>query len=281
MKLCKSVRELRQFLETCGNESVGFVPTMGYLHEGHLSLVRECTRENRYTVVSIFVNPTQFGPNEDLDSYPRDLQRDLSMLEELGVDTVFVPDNREIYPDGFHTYVSVAELGNHLCGKSRPTHFRGVTTVVLKLFNIVKPRRAYFGQKDAQQAVIIKRMVRDLNVDVEVVALPIVRDTDGLALSSRNAYLSPQERSAGLALPRALSLGKTLIEGGETDSARIKTKMLEVLKQEELLKVDYIEIVDLTSLAPIDTVIPERTLVAGAVFVGKTRLIDNFVLGEM
>jgi len=243
--------------------------------------VRECKKANRYGIVSIYVNPTQFAPNEDLDRYPRDLERDLELLKDLEVDAVFVPDTNEIYPDGFSTYVSVEGLGNYLCGKSRPTHFRGVTTVVLKLFNIVKPHRAYFGQKDAQQAVIIKKMARDLDLDIEVVALPIVRDTDGLALSSRNAYLSAEEREAGLALPKALSLARNLISEGETKTAHIKTKMLEVLERETLLNVDYIEFVDLERLVPIDSVIPGNTLVAGAVFAGKTRLIDNFVLGEI
>lgn len=281
MKIFNHISEIREFLHTCGDCSIGFVPTMGFLHEGHLSLVRECKRENRYGVVSIYVNPTQFAPTEDLDCYPRDLERDLSMLEELDVDAVFVPDTSVIYPDGFSTYVSVEELGDHLCGKSRPSHFRGVTTVVLKLFNIIKPHRAYFGQKDAQQAVIIKKMVRDLDLEVEVKALPIVRDTDGLALSSRNAYLSPEERRAGLALSKALAAGRASIEEGETKTAQIKAKMLEVLERETLLKVDYIEVVDLKRLAPVDTIIPQSTLVAGAVFVGKTRLIDNFVLGEI
>jgi pantoate--beta-alanine ligase len=281
MKIFNHISEMREFLDTCKDGAIGFVPTMGYLHQGHLSLVKECKRLNRYGIVSIYVNPAQFSPNEDLDQYPRDLDRDLKMLEELGVDAVFVPDTSVIYPDGFSTYVSVEGLGDHLCGKSRPTHFRGVTTVVLKLFNIIKPHRAYFGQKDAQQAVIIKKMVRDLDLDVDVKALPIVRDTDGLALSSRNAYLSPEERQAGLALSRALNAGKALINEGETKTAHIKAKMLEVLEKETLLKVDYIEIVDLKRLVPIESVIPESTLVAGAVFAGKTRLIDNFVLGEI
>ena len=281
MKIFNRISDIQQFLDTCGSDSIGFVPTMGFLHEGHLSLVRECKKANRYGIVSIYVNPTQFAPNEDLDRYPRDLERDLELLKDLEVDAVFVPDTNEIYPDGFSTYVSVEGLGNYLCGKSRPTHFRGVTTVVLKLFNIVKPHRAYFGQKDAQQAVIIKKMARDLDLDIEVVALPIVRDTDGLALSSRNAYLSAEEREAGLALPKALSLARNLISEGETKTAHIKTKMLEVWERETLLNVDYIEFVDLERLVPIDSVIPGNTLVAGAVFAGKTRLIDNFVLGEI
>ncbi len=281
MKKIETVEDIRRVLDEFITRTIGFVPTMGYLHRGHLSLVRQSKRENDITVVSLFVNPTQFGPHEDFGRYPRDLDRDMGLLEELEVDYLFAPDVQEIYPDGYATYVEVEGLGNHLCGKSRPGHFRGVATVVLKLFHIVRPANAYFGQKDAQQAVIIKKMAADLNLDINIRVMPIVRDADGLALSSRNAYLSVEERKAGLLLSRALNQARSLIDEGVGGVARIKREVSGELAADPLVKVDYLEFVSLDRLEPIDTVMPGNTLAAGAIFVGKTRLIDNFVLGEI
>ncbi len=258
---------------------VGFVPTMGYLHQGHISLVRRSKAENDVTVVSIFVNPTQFGPNEDYKSYPRDLDRDLSMLEKEAVDFVFAPEVDDMYPKGHSTYVNEESLSKYLCGKSRPGHFRGVCTVVTKLFNIVKPHRAYFGQKDAQQFRVIRRMVRDLNMDVEVIECPIVREPDGLAMSSRNVYLSTQEREQALALNKALKLAENLYNSGERNASRIIEKMTDYLSTFDKLKIDYIEIVDEEFLEPV-TRIDCKVIVAIAVWVGKARLIDNVILGE-
>lgn len=283
MKKIETIKEIRNLLsqyETNGR-SIGLVPTMGYLHEGHLSLVRQCKKENEITVVSLFVNPTQFGPTEDLDRYPRDPEKDRLLLEELEVDLLFAPGVGEIYPENYDTYVEVEQLSRNLCGRSRPGHFRGVATVVLKLFNIVKPTCAYFGQKDAQQAVIIKKMVEDLNLDIRIRVMPIVRDHDGLALSSRNAYLSAEEREAGLLLSRALGKAEKMIEAGVTAVPQLKQTMLAELKENPLVRIDYMEMVSLDQLEPIDTVDPRNTLAAGAIFVGKTRLIDNFILGEI
>ncbi len=260
-------------------KTIGFVPTMGYLHEGHLSLVRRSMQENDVTVVSIFVNPTQFGPNEDYASYPRDLKRDLSMLEREGVDYVFVPTVEEMYPDGYSTFVIEENLSKHLCGKSRPSHFKGVCTVVMKLFNIVKPHRAYFGQKDAQQFRVIRKMVQDLNMDVEVIECPIVREKDGLAMSSRNVYLSAEERTHAVALNKALKIAENLYKAGERNSSRIKEKMLEYLSSFDKVKIDYVEIVDEQTLEPVDK-IDKKVIVALAAWVGKARLIDNTILGE-
>jgi pantoate--beta-alanine ligase len=281
MKKIEKIEDIRRVLDEFNTRTIGFVPTMGYLHEGHLSLVRQSKRGNDITVVSLFVNPAQFGPHEDFDRYPRDLDRDMRLLEELNVDYLFAPDLQEIYPDGYATYVEVEGLANHLCGKSRPGHFRGVATVVLKLFHIVRPTNAYFGQKDAQQAVIIKKMVGDLNLDVNIRMMPIVRDADGLALSSRNAYLSAEERKAGLLLSRALNQARSLIDEGVGEVARIKREVSGELAAHPLVKVDYLEFVSLDRLEPIATVMPGNTLAAGAIYVGKTRLIDNFVLGEI
>jgi pantoate--beta-alanine ligase len=261
-------------------KSVGFVPTMGYLHEGHLSLVRRAKRENQVVVVSVFVNPTQFGPNEDLDRYPRDLERDARLLEAEGVDYLFTPTAEEMYPEGYSTWVEVENLTEGLCGAKRPGHFRGVATVVTKLFNLVKPTRAYFGEKDFQQLQVIKRLVSDLNLDVEVVGCPIVREPDGLAMSSRNAYLSPEERESAVALYRALQLAKRLFEEGERDAETVKRKVREFLESYPLVKgVDYVEVVSADTLKPVKT-IKEGDLIALAVFVGNARLIDNFVFGR-
>lgn len=285
MKIITTISGFRQERKKLGDRSLGFVPTMGFLHEGHLSLVKASKAENDVTAVSIFVNPAQFGPNEDLDRYPRDLERDKGMLKELGVDILFFPPLEEVYPKGFSTYVEVEKFSGLLCGKSRPTHFRGVTTVVLKLFNMVTPDRAYFGRKDAQQAVTIKKMVTDLNLDMTVRTVPVVRDPDGLALSSRNWYLSKQQRRSALCLSRALNRAREEIRGGQLDSAAIKTllhgEINRTIEQDPSVKIDYLEIVSLDGLEPADTVDTGNTLVAGAIWVGKTRLIDNFILGEI
>lgn len=258
-------------------KSVGFVPTMGFLHEGHLSLVRESLRRTDCTVVSIFVNPTQFGPKEDLQEYPRDFEKDSALLEELGVDIVFVPDDQEMYPEGFKTYVDVTDLQDKFEGRSRPGHFRGVCTVLLKFFTIVNPDIAYFGQKDAQQALIIKKMVRDLNLDVEIQALPTIREEDGLVLSSRNVYLTKDQRKAALCLVESLREANRLIEAGEKDPQIIKSEMTRLIGAEPLASLDYIAIVDLENLDPLDKIKGE-TLIAVAVFFGKVRLIDNMIV---
>ncbi len=276
MEIIETIHQMKATVKDLKSQGkkIGFVPTMGYLHEGHLSLVRACRQETDIAVVSIFVNPIQFGPGEDFDRYPRDLERDRAMLEREGVDYLFYPSAQEMYPAGYKTYVEVTELQDGLCGRSRPGHFRGVATVVLKLFNIVSPDIAYFGQKDAQQAVIIRRMVRDLNLDVEIKVMPIVRDVDGLALSSRNTYLSAEERKASLTIPRSLEEAARLIEMGERDCQVIKKRMEEIIKAEPRLKIDYIEIVDPEELQPLEKIIDEA-LIALAVYCGQTRLIDN------
>lgn len=254
---------------------VGFVPTMGYLHEGHESLIKRASEENDKVVVSIFVNPIQFGPKEDLSTYPRDLERDSKVCEGAGADIIFHPKSEEMYFEDFSTFVDMNGLTSGLCGKSRPTHFRGVCTVVTKLFNIVSPDRAYFGEKDAQQLAIIKRMVRDLNIDVEVIGCPIVREKDGLAKSSRNTYLSIEERSAATILSKALNIAREKIKDGERTSSNIISTIKEIIESEKLARIDYIEVVDSFSMEGVDT-IEKSVLVAIAVFIGKTRLIDNF-----
>ncbi|WP_457679551.1 pantoate--beta-alanine ligase [Thermovibrio sp.] len=282
MRVVKKVKEMQSIglnLKKTGKE-VGFVPTMGYLHEGHLSLVRRARRENEVVVVSIFVNPTQFGPNEDFERYPRDLERDLELLKKEGVDLVFTPSAEEIYPEGFSTSVEVKGLTEGLCGAKRPGHFRGVATIVAKLLNIVMPERAYFGEKDYQQLQVIKRLVSDLNIPVKVVGCPIVREEDGLALSSRNTYLSKKERESALSLYRGLKLAKELFERGERKPERIKKEVRKlILSHPKVEKIDYVEIVDGTTLKPVNEV-KEGDLIALAVFVGKTRLIDNYIFGR-
>lgn len=255
-------------------QKVGFVPTMGYLHEGHLSLVRESKTRADVTVVSIFVNPTQFGPNEDLAKYPRDLAKDAAYLERAGVDVLYHPPAAEVYPPGYRTYVEVEGLQDKLCGRSRPGHFRGVATVVLKLFETVGPDLAFFGAKDAQQVLIIERMARDLDLGVEVVTCPLVREADGLALSSRNAYLSPEERQAALALSIGLRWAERAVAAGERDPAKVVAGIRAVLEAEPLARIDYVEAVDPETLEPV-TEMRGPVLVAVAAFVGSTRLIDN------
>lgn len=255
----------------------GFVPTMGYLHEGHLSLVRRARAENDRVAVSIFVNPTQFGPHEDYARYPRDLERDLRLLEPLGVDLVFIPSVEEMYPPGFQTWVIVEEVSRPLEGASRPGHFRGVATVVAKLFNILQPDRAYFGQKDAQQTVVIRRMVQDLNIPVEIVICPTVREPDGLAMSSRNSYLNPEERRAATVLFRALQAAKARYEAGERDAERLREAMREVIRAEPLARIDYVSVAHPETLQELERV-EGPALLSLAVYIGTTRLIDNLML---
>jgi pantoate--beta-alanine ligase len=258
-------------------QRVGFVPTMGYFHEGHLSLIRRANEENDLVVVSLFVNPLQFGPKEDLATYPRDLHRDQELAGAAGADILFTPEATEMYPPDYQTFVEVAEVSQGLCGTSRPGHFRGVATVVLKLFNIVAPDRAYFGEKDAQQLRVIRRMAADLNLDLEIIGCPIVRENDGLAMSSRNVYLNTRERQAALVLYRALQTAKRLIDAGERDPQVIDRQMQAIIKDEPLAATDYIQIVTSDALKPL-TVLTGEVLIAIAVKVGKTRLIDNLTL---
>lgn len=267
------IRELRRQL----SGSIGFVPTMGYLHEGHLALVKQARAENSIVVVSIFVNPAQFGPSEDFGTYPRDLDRDLKLLEEKETDIVFVPFEEEMYLSEFSTWVDVEKVTERLEGASRPGHFRGMATVVAKLFNIVQPTKAYFGQKDAQQAIVIKRMVADLNILVEIVVVPTVRESDGLAMSSRNTYLNPEERQAATVLFRALSLARQLWQGGEKDADKIRQQMTSLIQREPLAKIDYVSIANVDTLEELK-VIDRPTLASLAVRIGQTRLIDNMTL---
>ena len=255
--------------------TVGLVPTMGYLHEGHASLIRRAAAECDRVVVSVFVNPTQFGPNEDLESYPRDLEHDTLLIKECGGNLVFAPQPADMYGQGTRTWVTVEGLTKELCGRSRPIHFRGVATVVCKLMNIAQPDRAYFGQKDAQQLAVIRQMVSDLNMPVQVVGCPIVRESDGLAKSSRNTYLNAQERQAALVLSRSLAEGRKLLEAGTTDTGRVLARIEEVLKSEPLARIDYVQAVDADTIEPVHKV-SGNELFASAVYIGKTRLIDNF-----
>jgi pantoate--beta-alanine ligase len=257
--------------------TVGLVPTMGFLHEGHLSLIRRAREECDHVVVSIFVNPTQFGENEDLSRYPHDIDRDLQLIEPF-TDLVWMPTVEIMYPQGYQTWVEVEEITSPLEGTMRPGHFKGVTTVVAKLFNGVQPQKAYFGQKDAQQAAVIRQMVRDLNFPLEVVVCPIVREPDGLAMSSRNVYLDPEQRKAATVLFRSLSAAKELYEGGERDAEKIRGKMKKVLASEPLADVQYVSCADYDTLKELDK-IKGKALLSMAVFIGKTRLIDNIVLG--
>lgn len=279
MKICYTVDDVRKEVKEWKKQglSVGFVPTMGYLHEGHRSLMEAARKENDKVVVSIFVNPMQFGPTEDLESYPRDLDKDSKLCEGVGVDLIFHPEPEEMYPEGFCSYVDMNGLTTELCGKSRPIHFRGVQTVVLKLFNIVTPDNAYFGQKDAQQLAVVTRMVKDLSVDTKIQGCPIIREEDGLAKSSRNTYLSETERQAALILSQSLQVGKALIEQGETDATVVKKAISDKIATEPLARIDYVDVVDFDTITPIEQ-IKGNTLVAIAVYIGKTRLIDNFII---
>ena len=276
MMIVSTLEELRS-ARAILDDPVGLVPTMGYMHEGHLSLVRQAAEECASVVVSIFVNPTQFGPSEDLAAYPRDMERDLRLLEPLGVDLVWTPTPEIMYPDGFQTWVQVEVLTDPLEGAMRPGHFRGVTTVVAKLFNSVQPARAYFGQKDAQQVAVIRRMARDLNFPLEVVVCPTMRELDGLAMSSRNAYLDPEQRQAATVLYRALNAAKEAYGAGECDAEKLRAIMRETLAAEPLARMQYVSCADYDTLEELDQ-ITGNALLSMAVFVGKTRLIDNLVL---
>jgi len=279
MKIITSLAEIQAYCRSARTDgaSIGLVPTMGFLHEGHLSLMRRARAENDVLVVSIFVNPTQFGQGEDYKEYPRDLQRDSEMAESVGVDVIFTPAPEDMYPKGYATFVNVERITKKMCGASRPGHFRGVTTVVAKLFNLIYPNKAYFGQKDAQQSVVIRRMVADLNFDVKIIVMPTVREEDGVAMSSRNRYLSAEGRQAALVLSRSLRIAKELIESGQHDTAEILRKMREVIEAQTLAKIDYIAIVNADTLDDLN-IIKGKTLIALAVFIGKTRLIDNMLL---
>ena len=278
MQIEKRVDDVKAQVKAWRNEglSVGLVPTMGYLHEGHKSLIDRAVQENDRVVVSIFVNPIQFGPTEDLASYPRDLKADALLCVNAGAALVFAPEDGEMYAPDFSTFVDMSGVSDELCGKSRPIHFRGVCTVVNKLFNIVTPDRAYFGEKDAQQLAVIRRMVRDLIMNVTIVGCPIVRESDGLAKSSRNTYLSPEERKAALVLSQAIFAGKALVAAGETDGDRILDRMKAMISAEPLARIDYVEMVKWDTIE-VHHKVDCPVLVAMAVFIGKTRLIDNFI----
>lgn len=282
MIISGSIKETREQVKEWKKQGlrVGFVPTMGYLHEGHQSLMEAAKKENDKVAVSIFVNPIQFGPNEDFASYPRNLEKDAALCERVGVDLIFHPEASEMYDEDFCTYVDMDGLTKELCGKSRPTHFRGVQTVVSKLFHIIPADRAYFGQKDAQQLAVIRKMVRDMSMDIEIIGCPIIREEDGLAKSSRNTYLNEEERRAALVLSRSLAEGRKLIQDGERNAGRVKTCIMEALKKEALARPDYVEIVDFADITPIEDISAAKNgevLCAIAVYIGKTRLIDNFI----
>ena len=278
MKIAYTVKDVKSQVREWKKEglTVGLVPTMGYLHEGHESLIRRAVAENDRVVVSVFLNPTQFAPNEDLASYPRDFEADTKLCEGAGAALVFHPEPSEMYAEDACTFVDMTAVTKELCGKSRPIHFRGVCTVVNKLMNISMADRAYFGQKDAQQLAVIRRMVRDLNMNVEVVGCPIIREADGLAKSSRNTYLSEEERKAGLVLSQAVKLGQKLVAEGEKSAAAVTGAMSELISAEPLAKIDYVSMVSWDSIEPVET-IEAPVLVAMAVYIGKTRLIDNFI----
>lgn len=281
MKIIKSAKEMQSFSETLRNQGniVTFVPTMGYFHEGHLNLMREGRKRGDCVVISIYVNPTQFGPNEDFEQYPRDFERDLAMAETVGVDVIYYPSDQDMYPPNYQTYVTVEGVTDNLCGLSRPGHFRGVATVCAKLFNAVKPHLAVFGKKDFQQLVVIKRMVQDLNLDLEVIGMATTREPDGLAMSSRNIYLKADERKSALSLSRSLKMAKELYEQGERDAAKIAGNVKNHIESNLYTKIDYVQICDTTTMK--DVVRLEREcVIALAVRVGKTRLIDNYVFGE-
>jgi pantoate--beta-alanine ligase len=278
MKIVTTIAEAKEQVREWKSQglTVGLVPSMGYLHEGHASLMKEAVKQMDKVAVSVFVNPTQFGPGEDYDSYPRDLDHDIAICEEQGVDLIFHPSVEEMYGKNYNTYVTMETLGDELCGKSRPIHFRGVCTVVTKLFNIITPDKAFFGQKDAQQLAIIKRMVKDLNMNLEVVGCPIIREDDGLAKSSRNTYLSPEERKAALILSQTIFMGQEMVKNGERDVKTLLDAMKANIETEPLAKIDYVEVVDGETMQKV-TKIEESVLVAMAVYIGSTRLIDNFM----
>ena len=278
LKIATTIQEVRDTVKEWKSQglTVGLVPTMGYLHEGHGSLIKTSASACDKTVVSVFLNPTQFAPNEDLESYPRDFEQDKVLCEKMGADLVFHPEVSEMYEQDNATFVEIlSEMPKQLCGKTRPIHFRGVCTVVSKLFNIVTPDKAFFGEKDAQQLAIIKRMVRDMSYGIEIVGCPIIREEDGLAKSSRNTYLNEEERKAALCLSKAIFFGQSLVEKGETDANKVLEEMKNLINKEPLARIDYVEAVDGVTMMPVDK-IEKDTLVAMAVYIGKTRLIDNF-----
>lgn len=279
MRIVRSIKQMFQVSQQqrLSNRRIGFVPTMGALHQGHLSLIRKARKENDKVIVSIFVNPVQFCPKEDFKRYPRPVKKDIACCQKEGVDFIFYPSAQDMYPQGYRTYVRVEGLSSMLCGRSRPGHFQGVTTVVAKLFNIVRPDIAYFGQKDAQQAMIIKRMVRDLNIAVEIKLMPTVREKDGLAMSSRNQYLNQEERKDADVLLRALNLAKDSVKAGVQDTVVIINQMRKMILAKKRVKIDYIAIVDADELTLVKK-ITDRCLIALAVWIGKTRLIDNVII---
>lgn len=279
MEITGSIKRVREQVREWRKEglTVGLVPTMGYLHEGHKSLIDKAVAQNDKVVVSVFVNPMQFGPTEDLESYPRDMDRDAALCEKAGAALIFHPEPEEMYDDNFSSFVDMNTLTGGLCGKTRPIHFRGVCTVVAKLFNIVTPDRAYFGQKDAQQLAVIRHMVNDLSFGIEIVGCPIIREEDGLAKSSRNTYLSEEERKAALVLSHSLKEGRNLVDAGEKDAAKVKKAITDIIEKEPLAKIDYVEVVDWNTLEPVER-IDGPILTAIAVYIGKTRLIDNFIV---
>jgi len=279
MLICRTIAEIREFVRIAraAGKTVGLVPTMGYFHAGHQSLMREARKTCDVVVVSLFVNPMQFGPKEDLAQYPRDFERDCAMAREAEVDAIFAPGDREMYPQGFSTYVEVTGLTDKLCGQSRPGHFRGVTTVVTKLFNIVAPDRAFFGRKDAQQALVIQRMAKDLNMDLEVVVLPTVREKDGLAMSSRNVYLTGEQRQNALVLYRSLCAFRDAVAGGERDAGKLRGMMYDMITAVPGAQPDYVEVLGVPELQPLET-LQGGVIAALAVRFGKTRLIDNIIM---
>ncbi len=281
MRIINTVAEMQSFSEGLRREGrrIAFVPTMGYLHEGHLALMREAGKRGDCVVVSIYVNPTQFGPNEDLSKYPRDFERDRALCEGVGVDVIFYPPDHEVYPPHYQTYVELGEVTQNLCGLARPVHFRGVATVCTKLFNMVKPHVAVFGKKDFQQLVVIRTMVRDLNMDLEIVGLQTVREPDGLAMSSRNIYLKPEERESALSLSRSLRLAKELYEKGERDAGRIIGAVTKMIERSPHTAIDYVQICDTTTMKDL-ALIQGEAVIALAVKVGAARLIDNYVFGD-
>mgnify|MGYP001563639420 CR=1 FL=1 len=279
MEIYRNIRSLTKKVQEIKRKGlkIGLVPTMGFLHEGHMSLIRRAAKDTDCVIVSIFVNPAQFGPKEDFKKYPRDMKKDLELCEKEAVDIIFAPEAGEVYPEGFATYVKVERITDALCGASRPGHFRGVATVVAKLFNITMPDIAYFGQKDSQQAVIIKRMTEDLNMPVKIKVEPVVREKDGLAMSSRNVYLNPEERKQALSLYRSLELARCMFDKGERSASKIINRMKREIQKNPDAKIDYISIVNADNLAGLER-IKEKALIAIAVLIGKTRLIDNIIL---
>ncbi len=280
MKIIRKIKLMQEYVQKQrqAGKTIGFVPTMGALHEGHLSLIRQAAKENDIVVISIFVNPTQFGPKEDFKKYPRPMAKDLRLAKSAGADVIFNPKAEEMYPAGYQTYVEVGKIAEGLCGASRPGHFRGVATIVAKLFNAVPADKAYFGQKDYQQTQVIKQLVKDLNISAQIVACPIIREKDGLAMSSRNQYLSPKERKSATCLYEALKIAKAMINSGIKDVSKTKKEMRNIIESNLSARVDYIEIVDAETMQSV-TRIKGKVTIALAVFIGKTRLIDNVVTG--